>query len=149
MGRLIVVLLLLGAAYLLLRTLQSRGGATTAWPVFARPVLTDPEQVLYRRLVDSGAEVFLMASGWPSPRIEHWSVLARARAIEDQAWVVACNSAGTHVGTQMGGRSVVVDPRGTVVAEAGTGEEILYAEVDPDLPRQWRGSFPVLTDRVL
>lgn len=53
MGRLIVVLLLLGAAYLLLRTLQSRGGATTAWPVFARPVLTDPEQVLYRRLVEA------------------------------------------------------------------------------------------------
>jgi predicted amidohydrolase len=104
---------------------------------------------LYRRLVDSGAEVFLMASGWPTPRIEHWSVLARARAIEDEAWVVACNSAGTHVGTTMGGRSVVVDPRGTVVAEAGEGEEILYAEVDPDLPRQWRSSFPVLTDRVL
>jgi predicted amidohydrolase len=104
---------------------------------------------LYRRLVDSGAEVFLMASGWPTPRIEHWSILARARAIEDEAWVVACNSAGTHVGTTMGGRSVVVDPRGTVVAEAGEGEEILYADVDPDLPRQWRSAFPVLTDRVL
>jgi predicted amidohydrolase len=104
---------------------------------------------LYRRLVDSGAETFLMASGWPSPRIDHWSVLARARAIEDQAWVVACNSAGTHAGTVMGGRSVVVDPRGTVIAEAGTGEEILYADIDPGLTRTWRGSFPVLTDRVL
>jgi predicted amidohydrolase len=104
---------------------------------------------LYRRLVDSGAEVFLMASGWPTPRIDHWSVLARARAIENQCWVVACNSAGTHAGTTMGGRSVVIDPRGTVVAEAGQGEEVLYADVDPDLPRAWRRSFPVLTDRVL
>jgi len=104
---------------------------------------------LYRRLVDSGAETFLMASGWPTPRIDHWSTLARARAIEDQAWVVACNSAGTHAGTEMGGRSVVIDPRGTVVAEAGATEEILRADVDPGVVTQWRRSFPVLADRVL
>jgi len=104
---------------------------------------------LYRRLVDSGTETFLMASGWPMPRIEHWSILARARAIENQAWVVACNTAGTHNGVQMGGRSVVVDPRGTVVAEAGDDEEILYADVDPDLVHEWRRAFPVLADRRL
>jgi predicted amidohydrolase len=104
---------------------------------------------LYRRLVDSGAETFLMASGWPEPRIGHWTVLAQARAIENQAWVVACNSAGTHAGVLMGGRSIVVDPRGTVVAEAGSAEEILYAEVDPEVARTWRRSFPVLADRIL
>jgi predicted amidohydrolase len=104
---------------------------------------------LYRRLVDSGTETFLMASGWPMPRIEHWSILARARAIENQAWVVACNTAGTHNGVLMGGRSVVVDPRGTVVAEAGDDEEILYAEVDPAAVREWRQAFPALTDRRL
>jgi predicted amidohydrolase len=104
---------------------------------------------LFRRLVDSGAETFLLASGWPIPRIEHWQVLTRARAIEDQAWVVACNSAGTHAGMQMGGHSVVVDPRGTVIAEAGVEEEVLYAEVDPAAVREWRQSFPVLADRRL
>ncbi|MBI1378003.1 MAG: carbon-nitrogen family hydrolase [Frankiales bacterium] len=104
---------------------------------------------LFRRLVDSGAETYLMASGWPTPRIEHWSVLTRARAIENQAWVVACNSAGRHAGVAMGGRSVVVDPRGEVVAEAGEAEEVLLADVDPDLAVQWRRSFPALTDRRL
>jgi predicted amidohydrolase len=104
---------------------------------------------LFRRLVDSGAETFLLASGWPSARIEHWSVLARARAIENQAWVVACNSAGTHAGVEMGGHSVVIDPRGTVVAEAGTGEVVLEADVDVELARTWRRSFPVLADRRL
>ncbi len=104
---------------------------------------------LFRRLVDSGTETFLIASGWPMPRIEHWSILARARAIENQAWVVACNTAGTHHGVAMGGRSVVVDPRGTVVAEAGVDEEILYADVDPALTQQWRRDFPVLADRRL
>ena len=102
---------------------------------------------LFRRLVDSGAETFLMASGWPMARIEHWSVLARARAIENQAWVVACNTGGEHNGVAMGGASVVVDPRGTVVAEAGDDEEILYAEVDPAAVREWRLAFPVLADR--
>ncbi|CAB4849296.1 unannotated protein [freshwater metagenome] len=103
---------------------------------------------LFRRLVDSGTEAFLIASGWPAERIEHWSVLARARAIENQAWVVACNTAGTHAGVEMGGRSVVVDPLGVVVAEAGIGEEILYADVDPAAVRRWRMRFPALTDRV-
>jgi predicted amidohydrolase len=104
---------------------------------------------LFRRLLDSGTETFLMASGWPMPRIGHWTVLAQARAIENQAWMVACNTAGTHHGVQMGGRSIVVDPRGTVVAEAGIEEEILYVDIDPDVVTQWRRSFPVLTDRRL
>ncbi len=104
---------------------------------------------LFRRLVDSGTETFLMASGWPMPRIGHWTVLAQARAIENQAWMVACNTAGTHHGVQMGGRSIVVDPRGAVVAEAGVDEEILYADVDPEAVTAWRRSFPVLADRRL
>ena len=103
---------------------------------------------LYRRLVGSGAEVFLMASGWPSPRIEAL-VGARARpAIEDQAWVVACNSAGTHVGTQMGGRSVVVDPRGTVVAGGHRrGDPVRRGRSRPAAPVA--GQPEILTDRVL
>ena len=104
---------------------------------------------LFRRLVDSGTETFLITSGWPMPRIEHWSVLARARAIENQAWVIACNTAGTHAGVEMGGRSVVIDPQGAVVAEAGADEEILYADVDPSAVRAWRQAFPALADRRL
>ena len=88
---------------------------------------------LYRALTVAGAETFLMCSGWPDRRIEHWTVLARARAIEDQAWVVACNAAGEHAGVRMGGRSLVVDPMGAVVAQAGADEEVLVAEVDVDV----------------
>ena len=102
---------------------------------------------LFRGLVDRGASAFLLASGWPAARIEHWSVLARARAIENQAWFIACNTAGTHNRVRMGGRSVVVDPMGVVRAEAGDGEEVLYSEVDPAFAEEWRRSFPVLADR--
>ena len=104
---------------------------------------------LFRALVAQGAATFLLTSGWPAERIEHWSVLARARAIENQAWVVACNTAGTHNGVRMGGRSLVVDPMGAVVVEAGEYEQVLYADLDPDVATKWRESFPVLADRRL
>ena len=44
---------------------------------------------MFRGLVDAGADAFLLCSGWPTPRIEHWRVLARARAIENLSWLIA------------------------------------------------------------
>jgi predicted amidohydrolase len=104
-----------------------------------------PEQ--FRSLVDLGATAFLMTSGWPTERIEHWRVLLKARAIENQAWMIACNGVGTQCGTKLGGRSAVIDPMGKVVAEAGTEEELLFAQIDPALARSWRAAFPALNDR--
>ncbi len=104
---------------------------------------------LYRGLVDAGATSVLMASGWPTPRIAHWSTLVRARAIENQMMIAACNEVGTHAGTVLGGRSVIVDARGEVLAEGGDAEEAVRADVDCDVTGQWRAQFPVLNDRVL
>lgn len=102
---------------------------------------------MFRSLVDAGATTFLLSSGWPTPRIEHWRVLARARAIEDLAWVVACNGVGSHADVTLGGHSVVVDPQGTVIAEAGDGETVLFADIEPGRAQEWRKAFPVLGDR--
>ena len=104
---------------------------------------------LFRLLVDRGAELVVMPSAWPKVRIEHWSVLARARAIENQYVVAATNAAGQQGSTEMGGRSVVVDARGSVLAEAGDGPEVLSVEVDLADVRAWRERFPVLADRRL
>ncbi len=105
---------------------------------------------LFRALVAGDATVFLMGSGWPTPRIAHWDVLTQARAIENQAWVIACNAVGTQPGdVVLGGHSTVVDPQGTVLARAGGEEEIVYAEIDPGLAGQWRADFPVLADIVI
>ncbi len=101
---------------------------------------------LFRALVEGGATAFLISSGWPSPRIEHWDVLTRARAIEDQAWVIACNEVGQQPGITLGGHSCVIDPRGEVVVRAGTGAEVLVVDIDPTAPDQWRRDFPVLQD---
>lgn len=90
-----------------------------------------------------------MPAAWPAKRVEHWRLLARARAVEDQSYVVACNTGGAHAGVPMGGRSAVVDPWGVVLAEAGDGEEVLVVDLDDELVAQTRSSFPVLADRRL
>ncbi|MEU9130484.1 carbon-nitrogen family hydrolase [Kitasatospora sp. NPDC048540] len=106
-----------------------------------------PEQ--FRLLVDAGAELLVLCAGWPAARLGHWSVLARARAVESQAYVLACGTAGTHAGVEMAGHSLVVDPRGEVVAEAGAAEQVLTVDIDPALVRTVRADFPALRDRVL
>ena len=104
---------------------------------------------LYRGLLDAGAELVVVPAAWPAARVHHWTLLARARAIEDQVVVVAANTAGTHAGTEMGGRSLVVGPSGEVLGEAGTEQEVLVVEVDLDEVAAVRERFPVLPDRRL
>lgn len=104
---------------------------------------------LFREILDRGAEVLLLTSAWPARRIGHWRVLAQARAIENQMYVVACNTGGTHAGVALGGHSMVIDPWGAVLVEAGDGEEVLTVDLDLDVVAAARRSFPVLADRRL
>jgi predicted amidohydrolase len=91
----------------------------------------------------------VMASAWPAKRVAHWRLLAQARAVENQMYVLACNTAGTHAGVAMGGHSMVVDPWGAVLAEAGEDEDVLVADVDLGSVAATRSGFPVLADRRL
>ena len=102
---------------------------------------------LYRSLLDAGTEVLVVPAAWPLARVAHWTLMGRARAVEDQCWLLACNTAGTHAGVTMGGHSQVVAPTGEVVAEAGVDEEVLSVSIDPSLVAETRSSFPVLADR--
>ncbi|MGV9419221.1 carbon-nitrogen family hydrolase [Streptomyces sp. NPDC003674] len=104
---------------------------------------------LFRTLVDAGAETLVIPAGWPERRRAHWTLLARARAVENQAFVLACGTAGTHAGVPQAGHSIVVDPWGEVLAEAGAGEEVLTVEFDPAKVAVTREQFPALKDRVL
>lgn len=104
---------------------------------------------LYRAQVDAGAQVFVVPAAWPMARVEHWRLLARARAVENQAYVVALNTAGTHARHEMGGHSVVIGPTGDVLAEAGPEEGVLTVDIDVDAVAKAREAFPVLTDRRL
>jgi len=104
---------------------------------------------LYRAQLDAGATLFVIPAAWPAARVRHWTLLAHARAIENQCVVVACNTAGTHAGVEMGGHSQVVLPTGDVVAMAGSDEQVLSVEVDMTVVDDYRASFPVLRDRRL
>jgi predicted amidohydrolase len=104
---------------------------------------------LYRRQLDAGATVFVVPAAWPAARVRHWTLLAHARAIENQCVVIACNTAGTHAGTEMGGHSQVISATGEALAMAGMSEEVLSVEVDMDAVTTWREQFPVLRDRRL
>lgn len=104
-----------------------------------------PEQ--YRVLLDGGAEVMLVSAAWPASRVEHWRLLTRARALENQALVVACNAVGTQNAVVLGGHSTVVDSAGEVLDEAGTGEEVRTVEVDVGSVAENRAEFPWSADR--
>ena len=104
---------------------------------------------LFRLLVDAGAQVLVIPAGWPARRLAHWRLLVQARAVESQAYVLACGTAGTHAGVEQAGHSMVVDPWGEVLAEAGPGEQVLTVDLDPARVAATRADFPVLRDRVL
>jgi omega-amidase len=125
-------------------------------PVFALPWgrvalgicydLRFPE--LWRRYVDGGAILVLIPAAWPSRRIEHWRLLLRARAVENQFFVAGCNQAQGDADTDpFGGYSTLSDPWGRVLLEGGPGPALLTASLDLDEVGRARRLFPFLEDR--
>jgi predicted amidohydrolase len=103
---------------------------------------------LFRRMVDRGANLFLVCSAWPYPRLEHWLLITRVRALENQSFLVSANSVGPNQGALLVGHSMIVDPWGIAVAGAGDLEVIVTAECDPVESQTARSQFPALRDRV-
>ncbi len=105
---------------------------------------------LYRILAVLGARIIVIPAAFTLPTTrDHWETLVRARAIEDQVFVIAANQVGEHPGGQhSGGRSMIVDPWGTLLAQAGEeGEAVLVAELDLERQREIRASLPSLANR--
>jgi len=92
-------------------------------------------------------DVFLVPANWPEPRREHWMTLLRARAIENQAYVVGCNRVGSGGGLHYSGDSCIIDPFGDVLASQRYGEGILLADISADRVREVRDRFRFLPDR--
>ncbi len=100
-----------------------------------------------RRLVDQGADVLVIPAAWVAGtrKAEHWVTLARARAIENTAYVVAVGQPGP----RYTGHSLVIDPLGDVVVEAGEGAEVLHATLTPARVVEARDTNPSLANRRL
>ncbi len=101
---------------------------------------------LARTLARKGAELLIVPAEWPYPRLDHWRTLLKARAIENQAYVIGCNRVGTDKTLEYFGHSVVIDPWGERIIEGNTEEKILICEIDMSLVKKIRDEFPVLKD---
>ncbi len=106
---------------------------------------------LYRRLSDAGAVLITVPAAFTlATGKDHWEVLLRARAIENQAYVIAPAQQGRHPKDRMTwGHAMVVDPWGLVTARASEGEGLALAEFDAELLARVRRNLPSLQHRRL
>ena len=104
---------------------------------------------IYRALaVDHGVNVFINSSAWPFPRVEHLRILATARAIENQSYVILANRVGRDEGVPFCGTSAVIDPYGVVVAAASADrEELIVADLSLEVLHAVRERMPVFAQR--
>jgi len=103
---------------------------------------------LWGRIADGGADVVFVPAAWPAARVDHWRLFTSARAVEAQAFVIACNAVGEQSDVPFGGHSRVIDPWGKVLVELGEDEEIAVVDFDPGRVADVRETFPVLRDRL-
>ena len=104
-----------------------------------------PEWV--RKTALPGVDILFVVSQWPAARTSHLLALTTARAIENQTFVVCCNSCGTAYDTVYGGRSAILGPLGETITSAGAKEMILTANCDFSQIEAIRSAIPVFHDR--
>jgi predicted amidohydrolase len=102
---------------------------------------------LFRALTLEGADIICLPAEWPSPRQEQWRTLVRARAIENQLFLVAANCCGSQGKLDFFGMSLIVSPRGEILAEAGSSAEEIVATLDFADMAAYRQEIPALRDR--
>ena len=102
---------------------------------------------LFRAYALAGAKAVFVPAEWPYPRLYHWQTLLRARAIENQIYVIACNRVGSSKGTTFFGRSCIIDPWGEPIIEGGEDEMLLTGTIDTAKVDEVRAKIPIFDDR--
>ncbi|KRN17958.1 carbon-nitrogen family hydrolase [Limosilactobacillus fermentum] len=100
-----------------------------------------------RTIFKGGSQILFLPAQWPVQRIDQWRILLQARAIENQCFVVAVNRVGDDAANHFGGNSMVIDPLGKVLFEAGEEQGLFYVDIDPAEALAIRGPIPVFNDR--
>jgi len=127
---------------------EKRTLAETPWGKAGLAICYDlrfPE--LFRRYALDGARLMILPAEWPKVRQSHWRTLLRARAIENQCFVLACNRVGESKGVAFGGASAVIDPWGEALVEGGESEALLTVSFDPAFVDTVRQRIPIFKDR--
>jgi len=101
-----------------------------------------------RSLALQGAEIVIVCAQWPSPRIDHWDVLLRARAIENQLFMIGANRSGADGELLFSGHSQIVSPTGKVLAMTTAPDTTLTTTIDAAEIEQFRNQFNCLEQRV-
>ena len=120
----------------------------TPWGLAGMAICYDlrfPE--LFRHYALAGARIIFLPSEWPKPRLVHWRTLLRARAIENQLFIVACNRVGVTNSHEFLGHSTIIDPWGETVTEGGENLQLITAEIDLAETDRVRGRIPIFEDR--
>jgi omega-amidase len=91
-------------------------------------------------------ELFTVIANFPAKRVQHWVLLLQARAIENQAYVVGANRVGSDPSYTYTGRSLIIDPQGEILADAGEREGGIRAQLDLAVLRKYRAGLPFLAD---
>ena len=100
----------------------------------------------FRTATKRGAQLITVIANWPVTRIQHWVALLQARAIENQAYVAGVNRCGKDPKLSYNGRSLIVSPKGDILADAGNGESVISAEVSLEELLAYRKDLPFLAD---
>ncbi len=101
---------------------------------------------IFRHQTRLGAQVLVVVANWPTARDAHWQTLLRARAIENQAYVIGVNRVGDDPNLSYAGHSLILDPRGETVAIAGESPQLIQANLLLETLTEYRQSFPALRD---
>jgi omega-amidase len=102
---------------------------------------------LFRAYAVAGVELMLITAEWPEKRVNHWSLLLQARAIENQCFVAGVNKVGQSQGARLGGYSAVVNPMGEYLVQGKEEEVLLLSEINLEEVKKIRRWMPVLQDR--
>lgn len=102
---------------------------------------------LFKNLfLNKKVEVFLVPSAWPYSRLEHWRILNRSRSIENQSFLISSNCTGMMNGVKFAGHSMIIDPLGNILAEGGTKECIIRANIDLNMIKKIRSEILIMKE---
>ena len=98
-------------------------------------------------MVDKGVKIIFLVANWPKPRDYHWETLLKARAIENQCFIVAVNRVGKSPVLSYFGKSMIIDPWGKVMKKGSGREKVIAADIDVKSVDKTRKRFGALKDR--
>jgi len=128
-----------GSKIIAIDTILGRIGLMTCYD------LRFPE--LARSLFLKGVKMIVVSAQWPEPRIDHWKTLIKARSIENQLFMICSNRTGVEAQLKFSGMSMIVDPMGKVLVDAGSFETAAFAEIKGEMVKTSRTLIPCMTDR--